>query len=129
VLSGGGALASNGSVDLTASTTNATFDIANIAASGTTIGSLAGSDGKAPDLRGFALAGADHKWHWARAEIQDSSVIVSSAEVPHPEALRYAWADNPEAGLYNREGLPAVPFRADDWSLEQPEVSAGEPAE
>ncbi len=67
-------------------------------------------------LKGFALAGPDKKFHWAKAEISDGKVIVSSDEVKNPSAVRYAWADNPDdANLYNEEGLPASPFRSDDW--------------
>src|SRR5215469_5922607 len=66
-------------------------------------------------VKGFAIAGADHKFHWGDAVIQDTTVIVSSAEVPHPVAVRYAWGDSPICNLNNREGLPASPFRTDDW--------------
>ncbi len=66
-------------------------------------------------LMGFMIAGADKKFYWADAEISGNKVIVSSREVLHPVAVRYAWASNPAAGLYNKEGLPASPFRTDDW--------------
>jgi len=66
------------------------------------------------ELRHFAIAGADKKFVWAEAEIQDNKIIVWSGLVPNPVAVRYAWADNPEgANLYNKEGLPASPFRTD----------------
>lgn len=69
-------------------------------------------------LNGFAIAGADKKFVWAKAYISGDKVIVFSDEVPSPVAVRYAWADNPEeANLFNREGLPASPFRTDDWKL------------
>ncbi len=65
-------------------------------------------------LGGFAIAGADGKFVWADASIVDDAVIVSSASVARPVAVRYAWADNPDrANLYNEEGLPAAPFRTD----------------
>jgi sialate O-acetylesterase len=64
---------------------------------------------------GFALAGADRRWHWAEARIDGSEVVLRSREVPEPVAVRYAWADNPACNLYNGAGLPAVPFRTDDW--------------
>jgi sialate O-acetylesterase len=65
-------------------------------------------------LRQFAIAGADMKFVWAKAKIKGDRVIVKSKEVKKPVAVRYAWADNPEgANLYNREGLPAAPFRTD----------------
>lgn len=78
-----------------------------------TDGGLKSTDGKA--LQGFAIAGRDHKFHWAKAEIQGDKVIVSSPEVPYPVAVRYAWANNPACNLGNGAGLPASPFRTDDW--------------
>ncbi len=69
----------------------------------------------ASELRSFAIAGEDHRWHWASARIHGDKVIVSSSEVSRPIAVRYAWADNPSCNLYNREKLPAAPFRTDDW--------------
>ncbi len=68
------------------------------------------------ELRGFAVAGPDDHFVWAKAEISGKKVIVWSDQVPHPVAVRYAWADNPQgANLYNRDqlfkdGLPASPF-------------------
>jgi sialate O-acetylesterase len=65
---------------------------------------------------GFAIAGADRHFVWADARIEGDRVIVSSAAVPQPVAVRYAWGDNPtSASLYNRDGLPANPFRTDAW--------------
>jgi len=66
-------------------------------------------------LKGFAVAGSDRKFVWASARITGHKVVVSSEEVGKIIAVRYAWADNPECNLYNTEGLPAVPFRTDDW--------------
>lgn len=66
-------------------------------------------------LKGFVIAGADMKFRPARAVIEDKTVLVSSPEVPHPVAVRYGWAGDPECNLINREGLPASPFRTDDW--------------
>lgn len=66
-------------------------------------------------LKGFAIAGEDRKWRWADARIQGDTVVVRCSEVPHPVAVRYAWANNPPCNLYNSAGLPAVPFRTDDW--------------
>jgi sialate O-acetylesterase len=63
----------------------------------------------------FAVAGKDRQWHWAAAKLDGNSVVVSSAEVPEPVAVRYAWQGYPEANLFNGEGFPAVPFRTDDW--------------
>ena len=67
------------------------------------------------ELRHFAVAGADKKFVWANAKIQDNKIIVWNDRVTSPAAVRYAWADNPEgANLYNKEGLPASPFRTND---------------
>jgi hypothetical protein len=70
---------------------------------------------KGGELKGFVLAGADQRWHPASAHIQGERVVVSCAEVTAPVATRYAWADNPECNLYNGAGLPAAPFRTDNW--------------
>ncbi len=72
---------------------------------------------KGGELKGFAVAGEDRKWVWARAEIDGSAVVVHSDEVPKPVAVRYAWANNPECNLYNKAGLPAGPFRTDTWPV------------
>jgi sialate O-acetylesterase len=66
-------------------------------------------------LKGFAIAGADRKFVWADAKIDGNKVVLSSAKVADPIAARYAWADNPVCNLYNKEGLPASPFRTDTW--------------
>ena len=66
-------------------------------------------------LRGFAIAGSDHKFYWAHARIEGESVVVESPDVSNPIAVRYAWGDSPRCNLFNREGLPASPFRTDDW--------------
>jgi sialate O-acetylesterase len=66
-------------------------------------------------LVGFHLAGADRKWVEAEARIEGDAVVVSAASVPAPVAVRYGWAGSPAVNLYNREGLPAAPFRTDDW--------------
>ncbi len=65
-------------------------------------------------LKYFSIAGADKKFVWATAMIHGSRVIVWNDSIPNPVAVRYAWADNPEgANLYNKEGLPASPFKTD----------------
>ncbi|MCA9069127.1 MAG: sialate O-acetylesterase, partial [Planctomycetaceae bacterium] len=70
----------------------------------------------AEKLEGFAIAGADKKWHWADAKIVGNEVVVSSDEVDEPVAVRYGFAMNPDkVNLYNKEGLPASPFRTDGW--------------
>lgn len=66
-------------------------------------------------LKGFAIAGEDRQFVWAEARIEGERVFVSSPLVPEPVAVRYAWANNPDATLYNTEGLPATPFRTDNW--------------
>ncbi|MBN1559974.1 9-O-acetylesterase [candidate division KSB1 bacterium] len=68
------------------------------------------------DLTGFAIAGQDSNFVWADAVIDGETIIVSSPNVANPLAVRYAWADNPICNLYNAEGLPASPFRTDDWA-------------
>lgn len=70
------------------------------------------------ELNRFEIAGTDKVWHWADAKVDGTAVvIVSSADVPSPVAVRYAWASNPEgANLVNSEGLPASVFRTDDWA-------------
>jgi sialate O-acetylesterase len=67
------------------------------------------------EVKGFQIAGEDKKWHWAEAKIDGSDVIVSSKEVEKPAAVRYDWANNPQGNLYNKAGLPTVPFRTADW--------------
>lgn len=68
-------------------------------------------------LNEFAIAGADHKWHWAEAKITGKNrVEVWSADVPQPQAVRYAFNNNPrQPNLTNETGLPAAPFRTDNW--------------
>jgi sialate O-acetylesterase len=66
-------------------------------------------------LEEFSVAGKDRQWHWADARIEGYCVIVTSKLVSKPEAARYAWQANPQATLYNGAGLPAVPFRTDNW--------------
>jgi sialate O-acetylesterase len=67
------------------------------------------------ELTGFAIAGLDRKFHWANATIDGNSVLVASSDVPAPVAVRYAWGDSPHCNLFNKDGLPASPFRTDDW--------------
>jgi sialate O-acetylesterase len=68
------------------------------------------------DIIGFSIAGEDHNFVWAKAKITDKNTLeVWSPEVKNPVAVRYAWHTNPICNLYNLEGLPASPFRTDDW--------------
>jgi len=67
-------------------------------------------------LKRFAIAGENKKWVWANAVIDGQTIVCSSPEVPKPVAVRYAFAQNPDGcNLYNNEGLPASPFRTDEW--------------
>jgi len=66
-------------------------------------------------LEGFAICGEDRKWVWADARIDGDNVVVWSDKVPVPVAVRYAWAENPTCNLFNGAGLPASPFRTDDF--------------
>jgi len=68
------------------------------------------------EIKGFSIAGEDHKFVWADAKIEGDSVLVWSDKVSKPVAVRYGWANNPAVNLYNKDGLPACPFRTDDWS-------------
>jgi len=78
------------------------------------VGGGLAADGDEP-LKGFAIAGTDRKFVWANAKINGNTVVVSSDKVSEPAAVRYGWANNPVCNLYNKEGLPASPFRTDDW--------------
>lgn len=66
-------------------------------------------------LIGFSIAGIDKKFYWAHAEIDGNTIVVKSPQVNAPVAVRYAWDKNPECNLFNNEGLPASPFRTDNW--------------
>jgi len=73
------------------------------------------TDPSGAPVKGFTIAGADKIFHWADAKIDGDTVIVSSAKVPKPVAVRYGWADLPDVNLFNKDGFPAAPFRSDDW--------------
>jgi sialate O-acetylesterase len=73
---------------------------------------LAAKDG---ELKGFAIAGADKKFVWATAKVEGNTVVVSSTEIANPVAVRYGWGNNPPTSLYNKENLPASPFRTDSF--------------
>ena len=66
-------------------------------------------------LQGFAIAGSDHKFYNAKAEIQGDTILVSCDKVTEPVAVRYGWANCPVVNLWNKDGLPASPFRTDDF--------------
>ena len=73
-------------------------------------GGLVAKDG---ELKGFTIAGADGNFVPAKAEIKGSNIVVSAAGVAEPKAVRYGWANVPDVNLYNKEGIPASPFRTD----------------
>jgi len=68
------------------------------------------------ELKGFTIAGEDQNFIEAKAEIKGDTIVVSSDTVPNPVAVRYGWANVPDVNLYNKEGLPASPFRTDPES-------------
>jgi sialate O-acetylesterase len=83
-----------------------------------------GLETRGGELKGFIIAGEDKVWREAKAEIKGDRVIVTGADVPKALAVRYGWMKYPACNLYNKEGLPASPFRTDDWpGLTQPKVN------
>lgn len=92
----------------------AVFDDAKVRIAFDLQGSALAVRGGGRDIQGFELAGSDGRFRAARAAIDGDAVLVSSGEVPQPQAVRYAWNDDPkQADLINRDGLPASPFRAE----------------
>jgi sialate O-acetylesterase len=75
----------------------------------------AGLECRGDKLAGFTIAGADQKFHTAEAEIRGDTVVVHSPAVEKPVAVRFGWANYPVVNLWNKDGLPATPFRTDDW--------------
>jgi len=69
------------------------------------------------ELKEFTIAGEDQKFFPAHAKIEGSTVVVWSEEVKEPKAVRFAWRNIPKPNLYNSAGLPASPFRTDNWRL------------
>ena len=76
---------------------------------------LVSRDGK--PLGAFTIAGADRKFVPATAAIEGETVVVSSPAVPQPAAVRFCWHELDVPNLFNRDGLPAAPFRTDDWPV------------
>lgn len=77
--------------------------------------SAQGLTSRGGEVMGLEIAGEDHRFVPATGTIEGQTLVVRSAEVPHPVAVRYAWASNPSANLYNGAALPAPPFRTDSW--------------
>jgi sialate O-acetylesterase len=77
-------------------------------------------------LQGFTIAGEDHVFHPAKAEITDGHVVVRSDKVSRPVAVRYGWSSNPTVNLENKDGLPASPFRTDDFPMVTRPKTGGE---
>ena len=75
-----------------------------------------GLEARGGDLTGFAIAGADEKFVWAVADIKGNTVVVRSPDVDDPVAVRYGWANYPVVNLWNKAGLPASPFRTDNFA-------------
>jgi sialate O-acetylesterase len=83
---------------------------------------------KGGELKGFSIAGSDHKFRNARAEVRGGKVVVWSDAVPEPVAVRYGWDFAPECNLYNAASLPASPFRTDEWpGVTAPKSETGHP--
>lgn len=76
-----------------------------------------GLEARGGELTGFTIAGADRKFVPATARIRNNRVVVRSSEVSEPAAVRFGWADYPVVNLWNNEGLPATPFRTDDFPM------------
>jgi sialate O-acetylesterase len=76
-----------------------------------------GLESRGGPLTGFAICGSDRKFVWADARIEGRTVVVSHPSVPQPVAVRYGWLDYPVVNLWNRDGLPASPFRTDNFPL------------
>jgi len=68
-------------------------------------------------LQGFTISSDNQTWVEAQALIDNNTVIVFNPQMSNPIAVRYAWGYNPVCNLYNKENLPASPFRTDDGDL------------
>lgn len=76
-----------------------------------------GLESRGGSLMGFSIADTRRNFFWANAVILDNKVIVSNPSIANPIAVRFGWADYPVVNLYNKEGLPASPFRTDSFPL------------
>ena len=72
---------------------------------------------KGIELNDFVIAGSDKKFIPAKAIIKGDKIVVSSDKITNPVAVRMGWSNVPHVNLYNRDGLPASPFRTDDWNV------------
>ena len=79
----------------------------------------AGLEAKDGELKGFTIAGENGQFYNTTASIDGDTVVVSSIKVLTPKAVRYGWANYPVVNLWNKDGLPASPFRTDDWPIIQ----------
>jgi sialate O-acetylesterase len=69
-------------------------------------------------IKGFEVAGENHVFYFAKAEIIENKIVLKSNKVPNPIAIRFGWVgDASECNLFNNEGFPTIPFRTDDWKL------------
>jgi sialate O-acetylesterase len=84
-------------------------------------GGLVAKGFPSPSVSGFEIAGSDRQFYWVEGQIEGDTIVVHSKDVPHPVAVRYAFAMKMECNLYNRAGLPASPFRTDSWEDQFPE--------
>lgn len=91
------------------------IDGSNIIISYNNVGSGLFTPNKYGYIEGFSIAGADKKFKWAKAYIDGDKIVVYSDEINNPVAVRYSWGNNPDVNLFNREGLPAAPFKTDNW--------------
>jgi sialate O-acetylesterase len=77
-----------------------------------------GLEKKGEELTGFSVCGEDKKFYFAKAEIKgDNQVVVTCDKVEKPVAMRFGWANHPVVNLWNKDGLPASPFRTDDFPM------------
>jgi sialate O-acetylesterase len=67
----------------------------------------------------FSIAGSDKKFYWTNAIVRNNKLLVFNTKVKNPQAVRYAWGENPSVTLFNKEGFPAAPFRTDTWQLRE----------
>ncbi len=79
------------------------------------------------ELAAFEVAGEDQNFHAASASIDGKTLLVASPQVSRPVAVRYAWRNAPSISLFDTDGLPAPPFRSDQWTPKTPAQTMGVP--